>query len=85
MNFMIKGLVVVGAILLLILYFKWSRVKKERKEALHEIAKLQEDLGDDAAKAVELADERIRKVKISRLAELYLTEHSYFDKRKRKI
>jgi len=49
-----------------------------------EILALQTDLGDDAAKAVELADERMRKVKISRLAELYLTENEGLDRRGRR-
>jgi len=82
-NFLVKGGIIVLAIFGLILYFKWRRMKATRRALLVEIQDLESDLGEAAEKAIELANERLTKVKITRLAELYLSERSTFDKRKR--
>jgi len=85
MTFMIKGLIVLLAIGGLIFYFKWRTMKVARKKLLAEIDNLEATLGVAAEQAIALADERIKKVRITRLAELYLTDHSTFDKRKKKV
>jgi len=83
MNFILKGLIVIAAIGGLILYFKWRSMRAARRALLVEIQNLESDLGEAAEKAIELANERLQKVKVTRLAELYLTERSTFDKRKK--
>jgi len=83
MTFIIKGLIVLGVIGGLIFYFKWRSMRAARRALLVEIQNLEADLGEAAEKAIELANERLQKVKVTRLAELYLTERSTFDKRKK--
>lgn len=72
---MIKIIVLAILVLGAIVFFRIApRILKNRKSAVVDkklMAKLEIELGDEATKARDLADDRIKKRKITKLAELY--------------
>jgi len=66
-----KYFLILAVLLIALLPVLVKLLKSRKRVNKDEIARLEIDLEDEIAKARDLADERIKKLKIAKLAELY--------------